>query len=159
MLSKEIGLQFSMSSGSPFLYSNDRTPCFWVWESWPLKYPSFIDFLPRKSYVYSMLYQLKHERFFLNRYTHIFPQKNARGWKDWYKYCDRYSNLTALYITMSSDAFIISINSDNKISFQNVLCHWNLVHKKYLYAACENGRWKIWLTLTKLFESIIKGST
>ena len=56
----------------------------------------------------------------------IFSRKKARGRKDWDKQCDRYSNLTALYIAISEDSFLISINSDNKISFQNVLCHWSL---------------------------------
>jgi len=60
--------------------------------------------------------------FFVNRNPHIFPQK-ARDRKYWDTQCDRYSKLTALYITISEDSFLISINSDNKISFQNGLCH------------------------------------
>ena len=87
-----------------------------------------IDFWPRIFDVYLMLSQLKHKRFFLffvNRNPHIFPQKTPDR-KDWDKQCDRYSNLTALYIIKSEDSFLISINSDNKISFQNVLCHWGI---------------------------------
>ena len=86
-----------------------------------------------------MLSQLKHNVRFVNRNPHIFPQKKESGRKDWDNNCDRYSNLTALYITLSANALLVSINSDNKISFQNVLC---LVHKKSLYAARENGRWR-----------------
>ena len=54
----------------------------------------------------------------------IFSHKKARGRKDWDNNCDRYSNLTALYIIISANALSIS-----NISFQNVLCHWCLVHK------------------------------
>ena len=82
-----------------------------------------IDFLPRIFDVYSMLLQLKHKRFFLffvNRNPHQKSRKKARGRKDWDKQCDRYSNLTALYKTISEDSILININSDNKISFQNV---------------------------------------
>jgi len=53
----------------------------------------------------------------------IFSRKKALGPKDWDNNCNRYSNLTALYKTISANAFLISINSDNTISFQNVLCH------------------------------------
>jgi len=52
---------------------------------------------------------------------------------------------------MSADAFLISINSDNTISFQN------LVYKKSLYATCENGRCKKWLKLTKMLVVDHKG--
>ena len=54
-------------------------------------------------YVCSMLSQLKHNEFFLffvDRNPHIFPQKST--WPN----CDRYSNLTALYMTISSFKFI-----------------------------------------------------
>ena len=66
-------------------------------------------------YVYSMLSQLKHNGFFLffvNRNPHIFPQKKARGPKDWDNNCDRYSNLTALNMTISANAWLISIQQD-----------------------------------------------
>ena len=86
----------------------------------------------------------------------ICSRKKGCDRNDWQNHdCDGYSNLPALYITMSADAFIISINSDNTISFQNVLCHWNLVYKKSLYATCENGRCKKWLT--KMFVVDHKG--
>ena len=83
-------------------------------------------------YVYSMLSQLKQRILFsvffcVNRNPQMFPQK-ACDKNYWDNHdCDGYSNLTALYITISTDAFLFSINS-----FQNVLCHWNLVHKKSL---------------------------
>jgi len=82
-----------------------------------------------------------------------FPAKNACGRKNWDKHCDRYSNLTALYITMSADAFLIS--SDNKISFQSVLCHWNLVHKK----VSLRRMWKCPLKEIVNVRHVVKGST
>jgi len=46
-----------------------------------------------------------------------FSRKKTRGRKDWDNNCDRYSNLTSLYITLSANALLISMNSDNNISF------------------------------------------
>jgi len=55
-----------------------------------------------------MLSQLKHKGFFfyfVNRNPHMFPQK-ARHRNDWDNHdCDGYSNQTAVYVTMSADAF------------------------------------------------------
>ena len=108
-------------------------------------------------HIYSMLSQLKYKGFRQKTEVLILSRKKARGRKDWDNNCDRYLNKTALYITISTNALLISNYSENKISFQNVLCHWTLVHKKSLYAACENGRWKKWLMLTKLYGVDHKG--
>ena len=66
----------------------------------------------------SMSSQIKYDCFFLffvNCDWDIFPQKNARGLKDWDYYCNRFLNLEVFDITITMDISLI-YNSKDKVS-------------------------------------------
>ena len=65
----------------------------------------------------------------LRLYPHIFPQKMLVVQKIVWS-LRSLLKLDSFVYNNARGWFLIRINSDNNTLFQNVLCHWNLVHKK-----------------------------